>query len=113
MGDRRRCRRRQSLGHEADHAAIAHAKARHHSSHLTPVFRRVPTGRHIYFGANRDAETCRALNSRSSKQLHSEATLGVAGMRLAIIRLSETGKAVEAMKIESIFAAVLFVGGRI
>ena len=30
---------------------------------------------------------------------------------LPLFRLSETGKAIEAMKIESIFAAVLFVGG--
>ena len=39
------------------------------------------------------------------------AILGVAGTRLALIQFSETGKAVEPMKIESILLTLLLAGG--
>jgi len=71
----------------------------------------VPTGRHVGFGANLDAGTRAASNSRSSEDLQRLATLGVDGTRLAIICFSETGKAVEPMRIESILVAVLLAGG--
>ena len=71
----------------------------------------MPTGRHIYFGVNVHTGTRPASNPRSSEQLHSLATLGVAGTQLAIVSFSETRKAVEAMKFESILVAVLLAGG--
>jgi hypothetical protein len=71
----------------------------------------VPTGRHIYFGVNLHAGTRTASNPRSSEHLQSLATLGVAGTRFAIVRFSETGKAIGLMKIDSILLAVLLAGG--
>ena len=71
----------------------------------------MPTSRHIYFGVNLDAGTRTASNPRSSEHLSSLVTLGVAGTQLAIVSFSETRKAVEPMKFDSILVAVLVAGG--
>jgi hypothetical protein len=76
-----------------------------------PSFRRVPTGRHIYFGVNLHAGTRMASNPSSSEHLHGLAPLAVAGTQLAIVSLSETRKAAAVMKFESILVAVLLAGG--
>jgi len=71
----------------------------------------MPTGRHIYFGVNLHTGTRTPSNPRSSEHLQSLAPLAVAGTQLAIVSLSETRKAVETMKFESILVAVLLASG--
>jgi hypothetical protein len=76
-----------------------------------PTFRLVPKDRHLGFGVNLHTATRTASISRSSEHLHGLATQGVVGTRFAIVRFSETGKAVGLMKIDSILLAVLLAGG--
>jgi hypothetical protein len=71
----------------------------------------VPTGRHIYSGANLDGKTCTALNVGILNIYIVEAPLGAAGTWLAIVRINQTGKAVKPMKLESIIVALLLAGG--